>query len=143
MYRVLIPIFNKKFSQEQKRLIAEQVKKANADEVLLTFPRVVRNEEALKEQISFFAKNKTYLEEQGIKVNAWMVPTVGYGGTGAKFEFDHDADHVYTRIKHLDGRLLYSYCPLDSAFTDDFIRTLKALCSTGVDFVFFVDYFKI
>lgn len=143
MYRVLIPIFNKKFTTEQKRLIAEQVKKANACEVLLTFPRVLRSEEALEEQKSIFAQNKSYLEEQGITVNAWMVPTVGYGGTGTKFEFDHDADSVYTRIKHLDGRLLYAYCPLDSAFTDDFIRTLKAICSTGVNFILFEDDFTI
>lgn len=143
MYRVLIPIFNKKFSTEQKRLLAEQVKKANANEVLLTFPRVLRSKDALEEQRALFMKNKAYLEEQGITVNAWMVPTVGYGGTGAKFEFDHDADTVYTRIKNLDGRLLYSYCPLDSAFTDDFIQTLKAICSTGVDFVLFEDDFTI
>ena len=143
MHRVLIPVWNKKMSDRQRQLIAEQVKKARADEILLTFPRVLRNPIALEEQIALFTENKQALEGMGICVNAWLAPTMGYGGTGVKFEFDHDADETYTRIKHLNGKLLYSYCPLDNAFTDDFIRTVKAICSTGVRFILFEDDFTI
>ena len=75
MHRVLIPIFNKKFSQKQRDLITEQVKKACADQILLTFPRVLRSEDALVEQIALFQENKSDWERQGITVNAWLAPT--------------------------------------------------------------------
>ena len=143
MYRVIVPIFNKKFTSEQLLSLVDQLQKASITEILLTFPRVLRSKQSLKEQLSLFSQNKSFLEKQGISVNAWLAPTVGYGGTGRKFDFDHDADEVYTRIKHLNGKLLYSYCPLDDAFTDDYIQTLKAICSTGVNFILFEDDFTI
>ena len=143
MYRVIVPIFNKKFTTEQLLSLVDQLQKASITEVLLTFPRVLRSKQSLKAQVELFSHNKAFLEKHGISVNAWLVPTVGYGGTGRKFDFDHDADEVYTRIKHWNGKLLYSYCPLDDAFTDDYIQTLKAICSTGVSFVLFEDDFTI
>ena len=143
MYRVIVPIFNKKFTTEQLLSLVDQLQKASITEVLLTFPRVLRSKQSLKEKVELFSHNKAFLEKHGISVNAWLVPTIGYGGTGRKFDFDHDADEVYTRIKHLNGKLLYSYCPLDDAFADDYIQTLKAICSTGVSFVLFEDDFTI
>lgn len=143
MYRLIVPIFNKKFTTEQLLSLADQIQKASITEVLLTFPRVLRSKQSLKEQVELFSHNKAFLEKHGISVNAWLVPTIGYGGTNNKFAFDHDADEVYTRIKNLNGKLLYSYCPLDDAFTDDYIQTLKAICSTGVSFVLFEDDFTI
>ncbi len=143
MYRILVPIFNKKFSENELILIVKQLQNADISEVMLTFPRVLRSKSVLSEQIAVFSKNKAFLEKQGITVNAWLAPTVGYGGTGKKFAFDHDADEVYTRIKNFNGDLLYSYCPLDDAFTDDYVQTLKALCSTGVKFILFEDDFTI
>lgn len=143
MYRVIVPIFNKRFSTDQLLSLADQLQEASITEVLLTFPRVLRSRESLEEQVELFSHNKAFLERHGVTVNAWLVPTVGYGGTGSKFAFDHDADEVYTRIKHLNGNLLYAYCPLDDAFTDDFIQTLRAICSTGVKFVLFEDDFTV
>ena len=143
MYRVIVPIFNKNFSSLQLQLIVEQLNRADISEIFLTFPRVLRNRQVLEEQVALFTQNKAYLENQGIEVNAWLAPTVGYGGTGNKFAFDHDADEVYTRIKNFNGKELYAYCPLDDDFTDDFVRTLKALCSTGVKFVLFEDDFTV
>ena len=142
-YRVLIPIFNKKFSKSELQLLVEQLRAANVSEILLTFPRVLRSPKCLEQQIALFSENKSFFELHGILVHAWLVPTVGYGGTNVKFVHDHDADAVYTRIKQLNGNLLYAYCPLDQNFTDDFVRTLKALCSTGVNFVLFEDDFTI
>ena len=142
-YRVLVPIFNKRFSESELLLLVEQLQAATVKEILLTFPRVLRSQKSLEQQTAIFSENKSFLEKHGLIVNAWLAPTVGYGGSKTKFAHDHDADEVYTRIKNFNGNTLYAYCPLDHDFTDDYIRTLKALCSTGVKFVLFEDDFTI
>lgn len=123
--------------------MVDQLQKAEVFEVLLTFPRVLRNPKVLGEQIALFSQNKAFLEKQGIRVHAWLAPTIGYGGTKRKFAYDHDADQVYTRIKHFNGESLYAYCPLDEDFAEELIANLKALCSVGVEFILFEDDFTL
>ena len=67
MYRVIVPIFNKKFTTEQLLSLVDQLQKASITEILLTFPRVLRSKQSLKEQLSLFSQNKSFLEKQGIQ----------------------------------------------------------------------------
>lgn len=143
MYRLLIPIYNRKINAKDKLAMEALLKQAKPDMVLLTFSRVLRSEAMLKEHLELFLENKAFLEKAGFQVGAWLAPTIGYGGTGCKGSTDNDADTAYMRMKLFSGRELYSYCPLDDAFTDDFINTLLALCSTGVEMVLFEDDFTI
>ena len=143
MYKLIIPVFNRKHTDRQKTALVGELKRAKADMALLTFSRVLRNAEALQREKEIFLENKGLIEDAGIEVGAWLAPTVGYGGTGSPSENDHDAYRVYTRIRHLNGKELFSYCPLDGAFVDDFVNTLLTLCSTGVKLVLFEDDFTL
>ena len=145
MYKTLVPVYNnqRKHSEKHLSLLAEQLINTKTDTAMLTVSRVLRNDAMLRDEVDNLRHTKKYLEERGIKVGIWMAPTMGYGGTGVKSSWDNDADEVYTRIKHLNGDVLYSYCPLDEAFVEDFIHTLKAFCETGVDFILFEDDFTI
>ena len=145
MYKTIVPIYShgRRHSKRHLELLVDQLLKTKADMALLTVSRVLRNDATLRDEVESLRCTKEYLEAHKIKVGIWMAPTIGYGGTGAKSPCDNDADEVYTRIKHLNGDTLYAYCPLDEAFVDDFIHTLKAYCGTGIDFILFEDDFTL
>ena len=145
MYNTLVPIYNseKNYTEQELLAFAELLEKTKTDRAMLVVSRVLRNEEMLCKEIENFRRTKEFFENRGIKVGAWLVPSIGYGGTARKFPADNDADTTYTRIQNFSGAELYAYCPLDEAFVADFLNTLKAICSTGVDFVLFEDDFTI
>ena len=143
MYKVFIPVMNHKLSEKSKKVLVSEIKRAEATAVFLTFSRVLRSEEMLQKEIAIFCENKYCLEQNGIKVNAWLAPSIGYGGTGAPYATDNDAPGAYTRIRFTDGEEVFAYCPTDGDFRGDFIRTLKALCSTGVKEILFEDDFTL
>lgn len=143
MYKVFIPVMNHKLSEKSKKVLVSEIKRAEATAVFLTFSRVLRSEEMLQKELAIFCENKYCLEQNGIKVNAWLAPSIGYGGTGAPYATDNDAPGAYTRIRFTDGEEVFAYCPTDGDFRGDFIRTLKALCSTGVKEILFEDDFTL
>lgn len=143
MYKVYIPVMNHKLSEKSKKALVSEIKRSEATAVFLTFSRVLRSEEVLQTELAIFCENKAYLEENGITVYAWLAPSIGYGGTSAPYVTDNDAPEVYTRIRFTDGGEVFAYCPTDENFRADFIRTLKALCSTGVKQILFEDDFTL
>lgn len=142
-YKVLVPVYNRQFTQRQKDLLVEQLQKAKTDMVMLTFQRVICNEQMLEEEKKVFVENKVYFESKGLTVGAWLFPSIGYGGTTTKGKYDNNADEIYTRIKNFNGEDVYAYCPLDEKFVKDFIQTIKVLCSTGVSFILFEDDYTV
>ena len=81
----------------------------------------------LNEKIIKFEKEKLYFESHGIKVGAWLCPSIGYGGPEKPSYCDNDAYLEYTRIKSSAENEVYAYCPLDKNFTADFINTVCSL----------------
>lgn len=137
MYRVCVPLMDNGRSAEDLALLARQLHAASVEEVFLVFDRVLDNPTMLEEKIRSFRATKERLEALGFRVQAWIAPTVGYGG---KSSVDNGAPEKYTRIITDKGRVLGGgYCPLDAAFTDDFMRTLTALAGTGVEAIMFED----
>ena len=134
MYKLMIPIMN--ISEG----LAEEIIRAGADEVLIVFPRVLRNAEMLEGKIQKFKREKAYFESHGIKAGAWLVPSIGYGSLSYS---DNDAYLKYTRIKSSAENEVYAYCPLDRNFTEDFLNTLTKLVQTGVEFIMFEDDYTI
>ena len=130
MYKLMIPVIN--ISEG----LTDEIIRTGADEVLIVFPRVLRSADMLNEKIEKFEKAKAYFESRGIKVGAWLCPSIGYG---SQSYCDNDAYLKYTRIKSSAGEEVYAYCPLDREFAADFINTVCTLAKTGVDFIMFED----
>ena len=78
-YKLWIPIYNRRYTEENKIKMAEELKRAEADMALITFGRILCNEDMLLEEVNIFSELKEFLEREGITVGAWLVPTVGYG----------------------------------------------------------------
>lgn len=143
MYKVWIPVFNRKLSDKEKASLVEWVKKSGADEAMLVFSRILRSEAMLNEEYAVFCENKTAMEDAGIRVGAWLAPSIGYGGTGTPAVGDNDAPTAYTRIRFFDSGEVYAYCPTDDAFCEDFIRTVLKVAESGVKEILFEDDFTL
>ncbi len=143
MRKVMIPIINRNFGEKDFSALIMQLKNAQCDMAMVVFPRVLRNKEALEKEFNLFCRTKKRLEESGIKVGAWMAPSIGYGGTGAPGPNDYDAPELYERITFIGGERVYAYCPLDASFREDFINTVKTICKTGVGEILFEDDFTL
>ena len=143
MRKVLIPIINRNFSERDFSALVNEVKKAECYMVMVVFPRILRNKDALSAEKELFIRTKTRLEEENIRVGAWMAPSIGYGGTGAPGPDDYDAPSVYEHITFIGGDKVYAYCPTDEAFRKDFINTVKTICETGVKDILFEDDFTL
>lgn len=130
MCKLIVPIMN------VSKGLAEELIRANVDEVLIVFPRVLRSNEMLKEQIVDFLKAKAYFEEFKIKVGVWLCPSIGYG---SQTHSDNDAYLKYTRIQSIAGDEVFAYCPLDESFVEDFLNTVCELAKTGTEFIMFED----
>lgn len=136
-YRLCVPIMLSQDDETQREGLVALLNAAKADTVFLIFPRYLTNEDALKRGIETFCRNKQYFETHGFRVSAWLVPTIGYGGVASD---DGDAASRYTHIVADDGYVCPgAYCPLDEAFAEDFMRTLRMLAQTGVGEIMFED----
>lgn len=136
-YRLCIPVQLSQNDAIQREGILRQLRAAKTDTVFLVFERFLTDEEALRQGVEAFKKNKVFFEEKGFRVGAWLAPTIGYGGVSSR---DGDAPNRYTHIVADNGHVCPgAYCPLDEAFVEDFLRTLCALAETGVEEIMFED----
>ena len=157
MYQVWIPIYNRKWTQRQKEEMIEQLRIAKADLVLLTVGRILCSEEMRQEECEMFRENQEYIESHGIRVGAWLVPTIGYGMT---FYGDNEAETEFTHIRRLrpeknsessgvefdktkshlrEGDTPGAYCPWDERFVEEFIKTISAVAHLGVKTIMLED----
>lgn len=142
MQEVWIPVYNNKYSENEKQLLLRELKKAKPDIVLLVFHRILCNEERLQSEYDKFMENKNFLTENGFEVGAWVAPTIGYG---SDFFGDHNAKYEYTYIHRLcaDIDVPGAYCPSDNNFVDGFLNTLRYVTRTGVSIIMFEDDFTL
>lgn len=143
MSALWIPVFNRPYSEKHRQGLVRELRRAGVDRAMLTAGRVLCSEEALARETALFAENKAALEAGGIRVGAWLCPTIGYGGTGTPRPGDHDAPVRYQRIRFLGGAEVNAYCPLSEGFADELVRNVNALCTTGVREVLFEDDFTL
>lgn len=130
MYRLCVPLMDNGRAADDLEKLASELETAGIDTIFLVFDRVLDNHEMLKTKIDSFSVTREKLMSHGFEVNAWLAPTIGYGGRGV---CDNGAPEKYTRIVTDKGRVLDGgYCPLDEAFVDDFLNTVSALAKTGV-----------
>lgn len=141
MYKLYIPVINRCRSDKDLLELASDIKRTGADRVFLVFKRVLDSREMLEEKFDAFMRTKKLFNEAGLKVSAWVGPSVGYGGKGS---CDNGAPEKYTRIVTDKGRVLEGgYCPLDENFVDDFLNTLTYVAKTGVEEILFEDDFTL
>lgn len=137
MYNLWIPIFNRKFTQEELNKKIRELKRCNPQLVLITFNRFLFDKEKLATEKSIFNENKTAFEKSGFKVGAWLFPTIGYGR--AK---NINEDAPFTHLTKVNGEVIGdAYCPLDDDFTDAYCFLMKEIASTGVEAIMFEDDF--
>ena len=157
MYQVWIPVYNRKWTDKQKKELIEQLRIAKVDLVLLTAGRILCSEEMLRAECEAFRENQEYMEAHGIKVGAWLAPTIGYG---MPFYGDNAAATDFTHIRRLrsekvpgspgmeldkvdfnlrDGETPGAFCPLDERFVDEFLKTITAFARLGLKVIMLED----
>ena len=138
MYNVYVPVYNRKLSNKQKEKLVEQLLRVKPQAVFLTYHRVLYSREAQLNEKNLFCENKSFLENAGFKVWAWLAPTIGYGSVPEP----NDNNAPYTHLKKFDGNgIMGAYCPLDENFVGDFCTLIKDIASTGVGLILFEDDF--
>lgn len=75
MYKVYVPLMDHRRSEEDLKLLSDQLKNSGVDTVFLVFDRVLDSTVMLKEKINAFVKTRKKLMEFGLKVNAWLAMT--------------------------------------------------------------------
>lgn len=138
MYNIWMPVFNRKLSDVKKEKLIEQIKRVKPKIVMLSYNRVLFSKTEKQKEKELFCENKSFLEDAGFTIGAWLAPTIGYGS----IKEPKDNNAPYTHLKRFDGTNLESaYCPLDKDFTDDFCDVLRDITSTGVGTILFEDDF--
>lgn len=137
MYKLWIPVFNRKWTDTQLEQLAAQLNRLKPQLVLLTYARIMCNEAKKKEEYETFVYNKSFLEEKGFCVGAWLAPTIGYG---AAYTYDNNAPFMKIHtIKGDDDVFPGAYCPLDEGFVDEFLDIMKRIAGSGVKTILFED----
>ncbi len=137
MYKVWVPLFNRKWTDEHKSKLLSELLRLQPDVVLLTYARIICDEEKKKAEFETYSENKRFLEENGYTVGAWLAPTIGYG---APYYYDNGAP--FTRIHGLTGEddiFVGSFCPLDEGFVSEFFSVLKNILDTDTKIIMFED----
>ncbi len=137
MYNLWIPIFNRKFTQEELNKKIRELKRCNPQLILITFNRFLFDKEKLAAEKALFSHNKSVFEAAGFKVGAWLFPTIGYG---AKENVNENPP--FTHLKKFSGEEIGdAYCPLDNNFSDAYCFLMKEIASTNVEVIMFEDDF--
>ncbi len=161
MYCVWIPIYNRKWTTRQLEVMAEQLKLAQPDLVLLTYGRILCDDAMLEAECEMFCETKRFLESHGFTVGAWIAPTIGYG---MPFYGDNRAATEFTHIRRLrsanvpgspgmetdkvdfglsEGDTPGAFCPWDERFVKEFLKAITALAKTGVKTIMLEDDFTL
>lgn len=141
MYRVCVPVINKKYDEKSAELLVRELKRVNPDTVYMVFDRVFCNDKILDEITEMFEENVKFLQNNGFKVGAWLAPSIGYGSAhwgenGAKGKF--------VQIHSIDGKIADGgFCPLDRNFVDEFIKVMLTIARTGVSDILLEDDFTL
>ncbi len=143
MYDLYVPIMNRPMSQEKKERLAQQLKRLEPTAVFLVFDRILCNDAMLEEHLALYSENMSFLQSCGFTVYAWLAPTIGYGGTVTPFYGDNSAAEEFTRITFTNGDRVYAYCPYDADFVQAFLKTVLAVCRTGVKLILLEDDFTL
>ncbi len=137
MYKLWVPIYNRKWTEEHKEKLAGELSRLQPDLVLLTYARIICDEEKKRVEFETYCENKRFLEERGFAVGAWLAPTIGYG---APYCYDNNAP--FTKIHSLaaDGDFFPgAFCPLDEDFVAEFFSVLENIVKAGAKTVLFED----
>lgn len=141
MYKIAIPVKNKKLTDSQKERLVRELKKAAPQIVMLIHDRILRDSKAKALEHEHFVENKAFLEANGFTVGAWVVPTIGYGNP---YYFDHDAP--YTKIHTLKGNgdtIPGAYCPLCEEFAEELCGIFEQVAKSGVKHILLEDDFTL
>ena len=157
MYQVWIPVYNRKWTKKQKEALAEQLRLAKVDLVLLTYGRILCNDEMLAAECEMFRDTMEFLRERGFEVGAWIAPTIGYG---MPYYGDNSAATDFVHIRRLrsekvpgspgmeldkvnfglqEGETTGAFCPLDERFVSEFVKSITALARLGVKTIMLED----
>lgn len=141
MYKLWIPVFNRKQTDEYKQRLVGELSRAKPDLVLLTYARIICDEEKKQREFEVYCENKEFLQKSGFTVGTWLAPTIGYG---APYYYDNGAP--FTRIHKIGNKeemIPGAFCPLDEGFVDEFLGVLKNIVASGSKTVLFEDDFTL
>ncbi len=142
MYRTYVPVMSGNANICTEELVAE-LKKANADKILLIAPLVLEDEQALKAKRERLAAETAYFRERGIWVGFWLVPSLGYGSGNAVVQGEKAKSFVKKRLiadtKTMRGTKTEAFCPLDPGFVRAFCECICAYAQIGTELILLED----
>ncbi len=135
MYKISLPIQNKRLNDENKPIFVELCKRAGVARVFLT---ASHDEDTQK-----FSENIEYFKNVGFEVGIWVGNTIGHGATLLNAA-DNDEKPKYQRLVNLEGQELFNTnCPYDKKLQVDIGKTVARLVSCGVDTIMLDDDYRL
>lgn len=131
MYKISVPVMNSNVKGENREKTLTQLKRFNAERVLLALDTYELDEKRRGEAMERLSDNCRFFKENGFEVGAWI------------WTFWVKNNTQFTNMRTINGSEINSFmCPTDDsfvAFSTDYIREI-ATC--GVDIIQFDDDFR-
>lgn len=141
MYELYVPIMCRERTEEQWKVMIEQLKRINPQLIYLTYMRVLCNDSLREKSTAEFCESKKRLEEAGFKVAAWFYPTIGYGSVATGDFYTSDD---YREIMGVEGNTTRAICPMQDSFCQNLSKQFADLVKkSGVDHILLEDDFTL
>lgn len=140
MYTLSVPVINKHVNDSNRHLFLSQLKRAEADRVLLSVMSIDENIDDIKRNVEFFREN-------GIEPAIWIGSTIGHGGPLLHedvSEAEKERLKGIQKLVNLDGDPFGdTHCPLDEDFQRIWGEFIAKCAATGAAFVLLDDDYRL
>lgn len=142
MYTYSIPVMFTSMTEETRPSYAAVFKQAQIDRVFLCMNDPLWAAQYLKDHFEKVKTDISYFRNQGFEVGVW-INAFGHGGP-----LSHDVDGLsvsdsFTKLEGIDGRNEYSYCPLDTSFSDMYADVLQQIAAAGPSLIMLDDDYRL
>ncbi|MEE1050232.1 MAG: hypothetical protein U0M60_22745, partial [Clostridia bacterium] len=131
MYKITVPIYNANLNRNGRMRTLEELKRFNAERVLLAIDTYEINTQKRERILSELAENCKFFKEQGFEVGAWVWTFWLKGNTS------------FTNMRSIKGTEIKEFmCPKDENFVRFAADYIRDIAKTGVDIIQFDDDFR-
>ena len=137
MYKVTIPFIVDNGHFNKEKALAE-LKRAKADRVGIAISRAFNPMYGSAEKMAFLKESVDYFRDNGFEVLIWIGETMGHRPTTDEWALKN-----YTLLRHLSGKEVGVFCPLDKKFEAAVCDWIREVAKCGPDMILIDDDFRI
>lgn len=131
MYKITVPVMNENLKRCGLERTLEELKRLDAERVLLALDTYETDPEKRKEMVEELADNCRFMKAHGYEVGTWF------------WTFLLKDNKEFRNMRSLSGKEIpETMCPTDDKFVAFAAEYVKELATTGVDLILFDDDFR-